>query len=220
MDALRLRLEKQNDDLAKMTIRAPRPGLVHYGDPRRTWYRDEVKVGNRVYRGRTLITLPDLTDMEVMIKIHEADIDKIEMEQVAHINLDTYAGQTFTGKVTQIASVATSSGWDSNTKAFDVTVMMDPSETKLRAGISAKVEIQVARIEDALHAPLQAVFVEEGKHFCFVWKDGNAERRAIQVGRNKRAPRRAPRGRQRRRAVAVVRPARRGQWIDRRIGRG
>ena len=185
LTAQRNLLEKQKQDLEKMTIRAPQAGIVHYGDPRRTWYRENIKVGGQVWRGNTVITLPDLKEMEVLIKIHEADIDKVKVDQVANITLDTYPGEVFTGKVTEIASVATSSGWDENTKAFGVTVLMDPSETELRAGISANVEIQVDRLEDVLSLPLQCIFVEEGKHFCFVVDaQGETSRREVEVGRN------------------------------------
>ncbi|MFT4541711.1 MAG: HlyD family secretion protein [Planctomycetota bacterium] len=184
LEALKVRLDKYKKDLDKMTIKAPQDGIVHLGDPRNSWYRERIKVGGQVYRGNTLITLPDLKEMEVMIKIHEADIDKVDEEQIANITLDTYPGKIFTGKVTDIASVATSSGWDDNTKAFNVTVLMDASETELRAGISAKVEVQVATLTDALHIPLQCVYVEEGEHLAFIVEDGDVKRRTLKVGRN------------------------------------
>lgn len=185
LDVLKARLEKSQQDLTKMTIRAPQEGIVHYGDPRHgSWSREQVKVGGQFYRGNTIITLPDLREMEVLIKIHEADIDKIDEGQIANITLDTYPGQVFTGKVTDIATVATSSGWDENTKAFGVTILMDPCSTELRAGISAKVEIQVVTLEGVLHLPLQCVFIEGGQHMCFVFEGGQVQKRKVEVGRN------------------------------------
>ena len=178
------RLEKQQDDLEHMTMRAPQAGIVHYGDPGNSWTRDRVKIGNRVYRGNTVITLPDLSELEARLKIHEADIDRVQLEQKARVTLDTYPGQIFEGTVSHIAAVATSSGWDDSTKAFRVTVDLAPTDCALRAGISAKLEIEVDRLEDVLHVPLHATFVENGEYFSFVWADGGVHRREVEIGSN------------------------------------
>ena len=161
-----------------------RPRPEHYGDPGNSWTRDRVKIGNRVYRGNTVITLPDLSELEARLKIHEADIDRVELGQRARIMLDTYPGQVFEGTVSHIAAVATSSGWDDSTKAFRVTVDLAPSEVALRAGISAKLEIEVDRLEDVLYVPLHATFIENGEYFTFVWVAGDVERREVQIGSN------------------------------------
>jgi HlyD family secretion protein len=183
LEASRSRLEKLTTDMEKMTMKAPQAGIVHYGDAGSPWSRDRIKIGNQVYRGSTIITLPDLTEMEVLTKVHEADVGKVDLEQAVTITLDTYPGRIFTGKVTHIASVATSSGWDENTKAFRITVAMDTTEVELRAGISAKVEIEVAMLENVLHIPIHSVFAEEGEHFCFV-ATGEVSKRTVTVGQN------------------------------------
>lgn len=177
-------LEKQNSDLENMTMRAPQAGVVHYGDPGNSWSRERVKIGSRVYRGSTVITLPDLSELEARIKVHEADIDRVELEQKVRITLDTYPGKLFSGAVSQIASVASSSGWDDSTKAFRVTVDLDATDVSPRAGISAKLEIEVQRLEDVLFVPLHATFVENGEYFCFIWADGSVQRREVEVGVN------------------------------------
>ena len=178
------RLGKQQDDLEFMTMRAPQSGVVHYGDPGNSWSRDRVKIGSRVYRGNTVITLPDLSELEARLKIHEADIDRVEMGQRARVTLDTYPGELFEGTVSHIAAVATSSGWDNSTKAFRVTVDLTPSEVALRAGISAKLEIEVGRLEDVLYVPLHATYVENGEYFSFVWSAGGARKRTVEIGAN------------------------------------
>jgi HlyD family secretion protein len=184
LETQRARLEKQEEDLENMTMRAPQSGVVHYGDPGNSWSRDRVKIGSRVYRGSTVITLPDLSELEALIKVHEADIDRVQLEQAVRLTLDTYPGKVFSGAVSQIASVASSSGWDSSTKAFRVTVDLHPTDVTPRAGISAKLEIEVQHLEDVLFVPLHATFVENGEFFCFVWANAAVERRVVEVGVN------------------------------------
>src|SRR3989442_447611 len=82
------RLAKLQKELGFMTIRAPRAGLVYYGDPAEPWMHDEVKVGRRINQGNTVITLPELKEMQVLIQVHEADIDLVKLEQPVLVTLE------------------------------------------------------------------------------------------------------------------------------------
>jgi HlyD family secretion protein len=103
----------------------------------------------------------------------------------ATVTVETHKGEVFHGKVTEIATVATSQSWtDESNKTFKVEITMDKSDVELRAGVTSKVEIQVEEIDDVLQVPIHAVFPEEGQHFCFVFADGGVERRVVEVGKN------------------------------------
>ena len=178
-------LEEEREQLDFHTVKSPGPGIVYYGDPDRRWMRDQVKVGNHLSSGHTLFTLPDLAEMQVLIQVHEADIDLVEEEMGVIVTVETHKGLSFTGKVTEIAAVATSQSWtDESNKTFRVEVTMDTTEVELRAGVTAKVEVQVEKLDDVLQVPIHAVFSESGEHYCFVLANGSAERRAVKFGKN------------------------------------
>jgi len=181
-----VRLEKLKKELVAMTMKAPQAGIVHYGDPDNPWHREEVKVGNHVYRGMTLMTLPDLSEMQVLVQVHEADIDLVEKEMDVIITVESAKGQSFQGKVTKIASVASSSWSDRNNKTFQIEITMDSNEAQLRAGISAKAEILVEELPEVLIVPIHAVIAEGGKYFCFVQQTEprSVLKRIVQVGKN------------------------------------
>jgi HlyD family secretion protein len=178
------RLEKLKTELGYMTIKAPQPGLVHYGDPAEPWNRENVKVGGRFYRGNTLFTLPDLREMQVLINVHEADIDLVKEEQVVHITVEAVKERTFMGKVTRVAQVANSDWMDSANKTFQAEITMDPIDIELRSGISAHVEIQVEKLTGVLHVPVHAVVAEAGEHFCFVPNGASFEKRPVEIGKS------------------------------------
>ncbi|GAF96707.1 unnamed protein product, partial [marine sediment metagenome] len=92
--------------LGKMTILAPQRGLVIYGDDRRHWRRDEIQVGMDVSRGRVILTLPDLDEIEVQISINEVDLDKVHIGQPATIILDAYSTLKFRGQVSKVGKLA------------------------------------------------------------------------------------------------------------------
>ena len=179
-----VRQAKLQEELDAMTISAARAGIVHYGDPARPWMRDQIKVGNPAHPGNTLITLPDLSEMQVLVNVHEAEIDQLEKGQEVLITVEAVKGKVLHGKVTDIGTVASSNWMDQANKTFRVEITMDPSEVLLRAGISAKVEILVETLPGVLQAPIHAVFAEEGEHHCFLPRDGSYEMRRVKIGRN------------------------------------
>lgn len=178
------RLRKLQEELSFMTIVAPRAGTVHLGDPEAPWRREEIKVGNTTNQGTVLVTLPDLSEMQVLLQIHEAEIDLVKLDQEALVTVEAVKGKVLKGKVTEIASVANSNWMDEANKTFRVEVTLDAGELSLRAGISAKVEILVEVLEDVLQVPIHAVVVEDGRHFCFAAVGNSYEMRAVKIGRN------------------------------------
>ncbi len=172
-------LKKKRDEveeaIGKFTLVAPSPGIVIYGDPEEPWYRSNIKLGGQVWSGFTLFTIPDLRVMKVQVEVHEADINKIKTKQRVTVTMDTYPGLVLEGEVTKIATIAGNRerGGSDEVKKFTVDITMESTEgLALKPGISAKAEIFIEQRDDVLYVPMQSVFFEEGKHYCFVKRDG------------------------------------------------
>lgn len=186
VETMKRNIEEKKEDIEKMTMKAPVPGIVLYGDPREPWYNERIKVGGTVWEGVTLMTIPDLRVMLVKLDIHEADIIKVQEGQKATVTMDTYPGLVLAGEVTRVAQIAaTTNPWESSSgvKKFNVEVTItDTQNVKLKPGISAKAEVQIDRVKNALFVPLQCVFLESGKHYCRVLEADGPVRRGIEVG--------------------------------------
>ena len=179
------RLEQQRKELEHYTIKAENPGVVHYGDPENPWWRQEVKIGNNAYQGQTLITIPDLTSMQVLLQIHEDDIDKLKVDMPVVVTVESKKGETFTGKITEIATVAASNRWNDDTnKSFKVEVTLDATTSELRAGVTAKAEITVETVGDALYVPIHAIVPEGGRHLAFLPEGAGHVEREVKIGKN------------------------------------
>ena len=184
LEQLNKRLKELIEEIDNCVIKAPAPGLVLYGDPKRWWSRREVKIGGEIWGGRTLFTIPDLRVMQVRLRVHEADINKIAEELTATVTMDTYPGLVLRGTVTKVGKVADdSSPWNEDeVKKFTVDITLEPVEdVELRPGISAKAEVFVEKLEDVLYVPLQCVMIEEGQHYAFALIDGEAQRVEVEV---------------------------------------
>jgi HlyD family secretion protein len=186
LQVLEEQLKERQEDLDNMTLKAPCPGLVVFGNPQEPWYRERIKVGNQIYGGYTVCTVPDLRVMQVRLQIHEADISKLKAGLKTTVTTDSYPGVLLEGEISKIASVANTNedwGGSSEVKKFAVEVTMQTKELQLRPGISAKVEIHVDVREKALFVPLQSVFAEDSAHWCHVQVPGaSPARRKLTIG--------------------------------------
>lgn len=190
LQKMKEQLKERQEELSKMVLKAPCPGIVIYGDPRYSWYGmdNNYKVGGEIWGGNTLFTIPDLRVMQVKIQVHEADINKIKAEMVANVTMDTYAGLTLTGKITKIAAIAggANNPWngDQDVKKFDVEITLEgTTAVELKPGISAKAEILIDTRKDAVYVPLQCAFLEGGKQWCYALADDRQpSRREVKPG--------------------------------------
>ncbi len=131
------------------TIRSPVDGTV---------VSRTVDVGQTVaasFQTPTLFTIAqDLTKMQIEVSVDEADISRVQLGQRASFNVDAYPEQTFAGKVVQVRSAPVIT---QNVVTYVVVVNVDNAELKLKPGMTANVNIEVARKDDVLKLPPAAL---------------------------------------------------------------
>ncbi|MGA1201617.1 MAG: efflux RND transporter periplasmic adaptor subunit [Planctomycetota bacterium] len=173
-------------DLEKMSLDAPADGVVLYGDPDRSWDSEDIRVGNNVYQGQIIVTIPDPTEMAVQINVHEADIDKLRVGMPATIRSETKKGKSFNGEVAKIDSVANAGNrrWGDQIRRFKVEIQLGGQELDLKPGTSASVDIRIGEMNDVIYVPLQAVHSRQGRFFCYQRKDGLVVESRVRVGRS------------------------------------
>ena len=116
-----------------------------------------VKAGDNVGTGsnssNALCTIYDLSYLQMTLNIDELDIDNVEVGQTVNITSDAKEGQTFTGVVTKVSVVGTTS---SGTTTYPVTVRIDETDG-LRPGMNVDAEIVLSSADDVLAIPSLAV---------------------------------------------------------------
>lgn len=181
-------LEDLETELAHCTVRAPRAGLVVYatsvGSSRGR--NEPMAVGRSVRYAETLILLPDTDQMVASLKVHEARIPQVAVGQKVAVTVDARPGEPMNGEVLSIAVMAESGGWfNPDLREYTVKVAL-PEELNrtLKPAMRASGVILVGRVEDAVHAPVQAVFAEGRDHFVYVPAGSQRVRRQpVSIGR-------------------------------------
>jgi HlyD family secretion protein len=162
----KLGLAKQQ--LARTEVRADVPGIVVYKDVFFGSEQRKPQVGDQVWANQPLLILPDISRMVVETRVRETDIHKVERNQEVAVRVQAYPDLKLTGTVTLVGTLAQEERERRGVKFFGVTIQVNESEPRLRPGMTASVEIQVERREQALRVPLEAVFERDGRHVCYV----------------------------------------------------
>jgi multidrug efflux pump subunit AcrA (membrane-fusion protein) len=166
-------------DLANCIVKAERSGLVIHPTAEPWKYTPEIEVGATVYMGQTLLLMPDLSQMQVKIGIPEAIVHRIQAGLDARITL---RGETLHGQVSSVASVtAPTSKWTGNIVTYD-TIIKLPSGKGLMPGMSAEVEVIIARYNDVLTIPVAAVAGATEAPCCWVKTSDGPQRRPLELG--------------------------------------
>lgn len=155
----RANLDKARHDLMQVTITAPMSGLITRLNVEQG---ENVIMGTLNNPGTVLLTIVDLSTMEAWVEVDETEVVKLELGQKTMVTMDAFPDQEFSGTVTEIGNspIQTSSG---STVAvdFEVKITLQKDLPRIRPGLTAKAEIEVATREQALAVPLGAVTVRD-----------------------------------------------------------
>lgn len=132
------------------------------------------KVGTFAVAGLSttpLLTIADMSSINVEVKVDETEIDRVEVGQKAKIKVDAFGDREIEGEVTQKTPLAvgksqTTGGLSTNinvqeAKEFRVVIQLVnlSAEVKdgLRAGMSATATITTKTVQNVIAVPLQAI---------------------------------------------------------------
>ena len=173
------RLDLALEELENCVIKSPKSGLVIYPSTAKWKNAPDITEGASVRNNQVLLLMPDLSQMQVKVGIHESIIDRIAPGLAAKVTLP---GGLLDTKVSSVAAVASPAGWwTGNAVEYDTTIQL-PVVEGLKPGMTAKVEVIVDRHEDVLSMPVAAI-VETGQgHFCWVETAAGTKQRSLQLG--------------------------------------
>jgi Multidrug resistance efflux pump len=117
-------LDRLQEQLDKCVVRAPADGVVVY-DKSRPWDPgSQVRAGGMVHNQQTLFQLPDLSQMQVKVKIHESMIKKVHKGQKAEVSIESLPGTILHGTVEKVGILADTMGyWDQGGVKEYVTIV-------------------------------------------------------------------------------------------------
>jgi RND family efflux transporter MFP subunit len=175
-------------NLENTVIRAPFTGTVL----RKEAEIGEVvapSVGGGLTRG-AVVTMADLTTLEVEVDVNEAYIARVRKQGPARITLDAYPDTAFRGEVRQVVPTA-----DRQRATVQVKVSIVDRDPRILPEMGARVDFleEIARGDSAgatrapagpprFRIPAAAVRELEGRSVIWLVRDGRLESRPVQAG--------------------------------------
>lgn len=164
-------VKEAHDNLVKTTIYAPVDGVVS----KLSVEKGERVLGTQQFAGTEMMTISDLSQLDVNVDVNENDINRISLGDSSKIQVDAFEGKLFSGVVTEIGSSANVVGTNADQVTnFTVKVRIDPNSYKnllvksaanpnpFRPGLTGTVEIRTNHAK-GLTVPIQAVTTRDQK---------------------------------------------------------
>jgi hypothetical protein len=178
-----LRLQTLERLIDGCTIRARGPGLVVYEENLNANPRRKLRVGDRVFATQGIVTIPEVSRMQVEATVSEAEVHRVKPGQPAEIRVEAFPDLRLTGTVTRVGTLAAASpARPFDDKRFDLIVTLDPTTAELRPEMTIRVDVVVGARRDVLTVPVTAVFNHHGAKFVRVVGATGIEPRQVDVG--------------------------------------
>jgi len=152
-------LQSTLDNLEKTVYNAPIDGVI---TSLRVEEGEVALVGTMNNPGTILMTIADLSVMEVEVEVDETDVIGVKMGQPADVRVDAFPDDSVKGKVTEIGSSALQKlTMAEESKDFKVIITLEDPPENLKPGLSASADIITARKDNVLAIPISALVLME-----------------------------------------------------------
>lgn len=169
-------LEKKKEELDNTQIKSTIDGTV---------VRVNSKVGqfaDKVEDDKPILSIENLENLELEIKVSEFSIGKVKVGQKAVITADILDGETAEGEVIKISPTGEEKGGGSTERVIPTTIRVEGDNTRLIAGITAKAELLIREAKDALAVPSSALFDEGDVTYIAIVQDMKVKRIPVTMG--------------------------------------
>jgi membrane fusion protein (multidrug efflux system) len=149
-------------------VRAPISGMVS---------KRSVSGGERLQPDAPIVTIVDLSRLELEALVPASDIGSIALGQNVQFRVDGFGERQFDGKVERINPVA-----DASSRAIKLFVAVPNASGLLKGGMFAQGQITLSKSQPMLVVPASALFEEAGQTYVFTVEAGKLAKRAVRVG--------------------------------------
>lgn len=133
------RVDQINQSIEKMSVKAPKPGMVtllpnHEGD--------KPAIGDTMYMGARILSLPSLEMITVKVEFDEADTASVALGDEVRVTLDGYPERPFLGAISELGETYRKKSNMNPKVVFDAWVKLENMDLDImRPGMKATVEV-------------------------------------------------------------------------------
>lgn len=174
------RVESQRELLQSLILLAPRDGLAIRAR-RNPWTAQTWLVGDNVWNGRAVVTMPTIDSMKVLIYAQETEYKRIEVGDSVEYTFDAMPDNRAWGRITKLSPMGLKRTEGSEVKTFEVEASVDSVLHPLDPGLSANCRIFLQHVPDTLVVPTVCVYKRDSVDVVYVRKGKKYEERVVRL---------------------------------------
>jgi HlyD family secretion protein len=176
-------LEAQLD---RCVIKAPVDGVIIYHVPESARWGSSsplVAPGEPVSEGQKLMRVSGLKRFAITCRIHEALVARVRAGQTAAVRVNAFPKRVLRGRVRSVATVDSKQDFlAADVKVYQTVLDITELLPGLKPGMSADVEIEVARRPKVLQVWVESILREGREPFCYVKVGKELQERKVKLG--------------------------------------
>ncbi|MDP7032918.1 MAG: efflux RND transporter periplasmic adaptor subunit [Planctomycetota bacterium] len=172
-------LKEIDEDLKKMTVRAPASGII---------LQEDLRLGSRVSRDQKILTIAPISEFILRLRVPEQDARVLSsgMNARLHSNImgatsphsKAQSPEPINGTVDRVLPLV-----DEDSGTVEVLVNITQGTQRIRPGMLLRCEIEVEQREKSILVPRRAILYERDLPYLFVIdEDNKAHRQTVQLG--------------------------------------
>lgn len=135
------------------------------------------KPGERVALDGKVITLVDLSRLELEAAVPAAEIARVRVGQKLDFRVDGFGERAFSGRIERI-NPATVAG----SRSINVYAVIDNADGRLRGGMFAQGAASIGELSGGIVVPASAVREQAGETFVYALVEGAVKRKPVKLG--------------------------------------
>ena len=140
-----------------------------------------LKIGTTVTTNSAGTMIGDIDNLQISCSIPERYVAELKTGLKAEVSLEAYPGIVFSATVSRVSPVV-----DSSTRTKEIILNFDKKDSRINAGMFAKVKLYTTRYSGQLVVPSDAVVLnDDGSAYLFVVNDNDTvSRREVKTGKS------------------------------------
>lgn len=140
-----------------------------------------LKIGTTVTTNSAVTMIGDIDNLQVSCSIPERYVAELKTGLKAEVSLEAYPGIVFSATVSRVSPVV-----DSSTRTKEIILNFDKKDSRINAGMFAKIKLYTTKYSGQLVVPSDAVVLnDDGSAYLFVVNDNSTvSRREVKTGKS------------------------------------
>ncbi len=182
-DQSRIELQRAENNVKLMTIKAPMNGIVVMQSIFRNGEFGQVREGDQVFPGMPFMQIVDPTSMVLDATVNQVDAERLRLGMKAAVRLDAYPDLRLSGTLVGIGAMSKTSAFRASyVGEIPVRIKIEGSDSRLIPDLTGSAQILLNRVPETLLLPRSAVFDEADGSYVFVQGPEGWARKKVELG--------------------------------------